>query len=1081
MAPKKKSVEETYQMLTQREHILKRPDTYIGSVCSTTQEEWVFSEETKKIIKKTVKYTPGFLKIFDEIITNATDHASRDQSVTYIKVDISKETGEISVANNGAGIPVVIHDEHNIYVPEMIFGHLLTGSNFDDTEERSGAGRNGYGATCTNIFSKKFRVETVDGKKKFVQTYTNNMENRTTPKVTDNTGKSYTKITFTPDYQKFEMSGIDDDTYSMLMRRVYECIACTGKTVNVFLNGDKLSGKGLGDYSKYFFDIAPIAHEINGKWEYLVYRSASYNQVSFVNGNNTTSGGKHVDYILNQITTSLKGMIETKMKIQEVKTSTIKDNFFIFVNAVIINPKFNSQTKDILTTPVKDFGKTITVSDGFIKKIFNSPITKEVVEMITFKERKKLDKNVSTSKKSSIIVKNLEDATHAGTNRSKNCSLILTEGLSAATFAISGLSVVGRTNYGVYSLKGKVLNIREATQSQLEKNEEILNIKKIMGLHNSKKYDTPQEIATLRYGNIIILADSDVDGVHISALVMNFIEYWWPALVKIPGFIRTIKTPVVKATKGAQSLSFFNEMEYEKWAETATGKWNKKYYKGLGTSTSTEAKEVFKDMKKNLEFFITGDVDTTNVFKLAFDKKMANDRKIWLQNVPKCHAKRDEMNQVTYSDYINKELIHFSNYDNIRSLPSIMDGLKPSQRKVLYTAFKRNLKTEIKVAQFGSAVAELTAYHHGEVSLSGTIVNMAQTYTGSNNINLLEPCGQFGTKYHLGNDAASPRYIFTHLTQEAFDIYNQEDSSILDYNMDNGVQIEPVFYVPSIPMVLVNGVIGIGTGYATNIPCYNPKDIVENMKLLLQNKKPVDLVPWYKGFKGKVVYNDEKSFTMTGVFNVVNSNTIRVTEVPIDTSIAKYKEFLETFEEVEVINNSTEDAPDFTVKFKNVDVNTFDHKKLKLETKINTTNMHMFDTSGMIKKYDDPNDVIREFLECKLKYNKKRKSCLVKKYNEELLKLSNKHRFLEEIIDNKINVYRKTKTEIDASLSKSGYDKIENSYNYLSSMPISSFNKENMDNIAKLILDTKKLHDKAVNTSVQEFLLGDIAKLKLIF
>jgi DNA topoisomerase-2 len=1069
MAPK--TVEQTYTMMSQVEHVLKRPGMYIGSTSKQTSNEWVFNKSTEKIIKKQVTFTPGFLKIFDEIITNAIDHSVRDKTVTKIYVNISQENGEISVKNDGQGIPVVVHQEFKVYVPELIFSNLLSGSNFNDDIDNTGAGTNGLGSKAVVIFSKKFKIETVnsDNKKKFVQIYTDNLKTKSSPKVTENSGKSYTKVTFTPDFEKFQMTCIDDDTLSLLTKRVYELIACTNKNISIYLNDVKLKGKGLIDYTKFFLSEKAIAHEVSGDFEYAVFQNQEFSQVSFVNGNGTSQGGKHVDCVLNQITSGVKNMIETKKKIQNIKSSSIKDNIFIFLNCIVVNPKFNSQTKDTLSSPVKN----ISVSESFIKKIYNSPISQEVIDITSFKDRKKLDKDVSSVKKSKIVVKNLDDATNAGTSKSKDCSLILTEGLSASSFAVSGLSIVGRANYGIMPIKGKLLNIREATASQLMNNEEILNIKKIMGLQNSKKYDNEQDISSLRYGNIIILADADHDGIHIAGLIINFIHYWWPELIKRPGFIRTLRTPIVKVTKGNKSLNFYDERSYLEFKDPG---WKAKYYKGLGTSTSTEAKECFKDFKNNIGIYIP-DPHVDESFKLAFDKKKADDRKVWLKDVPISQSQRDSKNQIKYSDFINKDLIQFSNYDNIRSIPNIMDGLKPSQRKVLYTAFKRNITKEIKVAQFSASVAELTAYHHGEVSLSGTIINMAQTFPGSNNINILKPCGNFGFRNHNGKDAASPRYIFTHLTESSRKIFTKEDEDILEYNTDDGQKIEPKFYLPSIPMVLVNGAIGIGTGYSTNIPCFNPKDIIENINLILQNKEPKELIPWYSGFNGTIV-KDKNSFILQGVFSRMG-NCIKITEIPLSTSISDYKDFLESFDEFTTINNSSENIPEFTLKFKNeADIKKFDYNTLKLRQKINISNMHLFDASGKIKKYEDPNDIIRDFLKTKMAYLIKRKENILKKYEDELFYLKYKKKFLRDIIENKIDIYRKTKSQINEILKNNSYPKIEDSYTYLTSLQISSFNLENLSELDKSIasITSKKL--STLEKSIKEILCDDIQNLK---
>jgi DNA topoisomerase-2 len=546
--------------------------------------------------------------------------------------------------------------------------------------------------------------------------------------------------------------------------------------------------------------------------------------------------------------------------------------------------------------------------------------------------------------------------------------------------------------------------------------------------------------------------------------------------MKRPGFIKTIRTPIVKVSKGSQVIKFYDEDLYKDFLKTKNGNWTSKYYKGLGTSSSEEAKEAFRDMKNNLGIYIHDD-KVDNSFQLAFDKKKADDRKVWLQCVPTSHASRDSNNGIKYSDFINKELIYFSTYDNVRSIPHLMDGLKPSQRKVLYTAFKRNLIKEMKVAQFGAAVAEETAYHHGEASLSSTIIGMAQNYTGTNNINLLEPSGNFGFRNHNGKDAASPRYIFTHLSKITRDIFSKDDEAVLEYNTDNGSPIEPKFYTPCLPIILVNGTLGIGTGYSTYIPCFNPSDVIENINLILLNKEPRKLIPWYKGFNGTVT-EEGTAFMMRGTFRKLDKS-IHISEIPINISISDYKEYLESFEEFTVLNNSSENNPDFTLKFRNAkDMEKFNHKSLKLEYKINTSNMHLFDVDNKIKKYDDPNDIIRDFLKNKLEFVKKRKNHLIKIYDEELHILKYKNRFLEEIIDDKLDIFRKSKKDTENILQKSGYPKIENSYSYITSIQVSSFTSENLlelDNKIKNITDKKISLD---SKSCKDLALDDLNNLK---
>lgn len=1164
-------IEDKYKKLSQREHVLQRPGMYIGSVKKQIEELWVPKDENGsfKMEKTMVEYSPGFMKIFDEVLTNATDHSFRDSTVTTIKVEYSKETGEISVWNNGSGIPIKIHKEHNIYVPELIFGHLLSGSNYDDTNTRTGAGTFGIGVKCTNIYSSKFIIETIDSdeKKKFIQEYSENMSQKSKAKITKNSGKSYTKITIVPDYQRFSMKGLEDDTILLIRKRVLDCIAFTNN-IQIYLNGEKLKGKGLVDYTKYFFESEKVISEShiekyknkNGEvieyiWEYAIVPYSQYEQVSFVNGNSTIQGGKHVDYIMYQIINKYKKMLEEKKKLKELKPNFIKDKIFLFLRSTVSNPSFNSQTKEQLTTPSKDFGCTIVVSDQFINKLYKSKITDDIVEFCKIKESVDLSKSTNGKKVNKLYIPKLEDAHFAGTTKSSKCTLILTEGDSAKTFAMWGRTVIGSDYFGVFSLKGKIINIRDASSSQLLNNEELNNIKKIIGLQHGKKYNSIEE---LRYGKVMLLMDADCvtgdtplllrdldnniftdtidrltdkytkniinnkeygntdyevwtekgwtkiklimrhkvsktfyrvlthtgvidvsedhplltndgkektpinclvddkllhsfpifdenmidipdnleylkieelrkyarkskiqyyqvykkidlinelqkvkqqptiklnnktninkdeayvmglfwadgssgiynwkynykpenrpseytynrityswaisnnnidyltkskeileklyklefkiiecntkrqnksykliinggiktkdivekytdlfyyrnsskykngnkyipkqilnaskeireqfligyyngdgyghdiskktvlkfdveskisaqslfilckslnyevsinvlenkpniisliltkgyqqwdrnkikkiiklgkidsyvydletenhhfqggvgqmivhncDGSHIKSLFINFIHYYWPELLKID-FIQSLRTPIVKIFAKNKNLEFYTEQEYNKWKNNNDIKNLKiKYYKGLGTSQKDDAKQIFSRINELMINYYYKNKQCEESILLAFSKDKdisANKRKEWLKEYDKDVYLDLKQKNISYSDLINKELIHFSNYDNIRSIPQLMDGLKPSQRKILYYMLSNNITKSIKVAQLSGYVSAETSYHHGEASLQQAIITMSQDFIGTNNINLLYPDGNHG-------------------------------------------------------------------------------------------------------------------------------------------------------------------------------------------------------------------------------------------------------------------------------------------------------------------------------------------------
>jgi DNA topoisomerase-2 len=741
-------------------------------------------------------------------------------------------------------------------------------------------------------------------------------------------------------------------------------------------------------------------------------------QVSFVNGVSTTDGGTHIDYLLNQIIYRLKEQLEKKHKDLVIRPSYIKDNILIFVNCLIENPTFSSQTKENHVTKSSKFGSKCELSEEFIKKCDKLGITANVLDIAKAKETKSLSKTDGKKQFRLTGIPKLDDANKAGGSEGWKCKLILTEGDSAKASAVAGLSVIGRDYYGVFPLRGKLLNVRDASAAQLLKNEEINNLKKILGLQQGKEYTSLKD---LRYGGIMIFTDADNDGSHIKGLIINFIHAFWPSLMKFDTFISSIITPIVKVSRGKDIKSFYNQQDFLKWKESNQNiikHWHIKYYKGLGTSTAIEAKEYFTNLSnQTINYSITSETD--NDITKAFKKGFEDERKDWIKNSTGKNLSLDfTILKQSISEFINHELINFSIADLERSIPNLMDGFKPSQRKVLFGCIKRNLYSEIKVAQLSGYISEHTSYHHGEASLQGTIINMAQDYVGSNNINLLDPIGQFGTRLQGGKDSGSPRYIFTRLKPLVKILFNEYDNLLLDYLDDDGVSIEPKYYIPIIPMILVNGSEGIGTGYSTNIPCYNPKDIIENLKLLIENKDAElkEMVPWYSGFKGTIVKESDNKYITCGVWSRSSPTSIEITELPIGKWTQTYKEFLETLIETNEIIDYKNNCDDTKVSFKIVMQKTIIDdliskneiiKKLKLTSVINTSNMHVFDADCKIKKVSCPEEIIYKFYKVRNKHFASRKKYLIDTLSEELKILDSKVKFIKYVISEKIVVFNK--------------------------------------------------------------------------
>ncbi|KAF9242373.1 DNA topoisomerase [Melanogaster broomeanus] len=1051
---KKKTASETYTKLTQLEHILKRPDSYIGSVETITQSMWTYDSETKRMVLRDVKYVPGFFKIVDEILVNAADNKINDVNMDTLKVNIDVEEGTISVYNNGRGIPIEMHSKEKIYIPELIFGHLLSSSNYDDDEKKLTGGRNGYGAKLANIYSHEFTVDTADknSSQKYKQTWTENMSKCGSAKITKNSkGEEYTRVTFRPDLKRFGMERIDEDTVSLLKKRVYD-MAGTVRDVKVYLNDERLKIKNFKQYVDMYLDSAAadaaatsggaaqvktmmIYEQISPRWEVaFAVSEGAFQQVSFANSIATTKGGTHVTLIADQVAKNLITAIEKKNKGAKVKPTQIKNHIWIFVNALIENPTFDSQTKETLTLTASKFGTKPVLSEDFMKKVLKSSIIDNVLNWAKFKADQQIKKTDGTKRNRLTGLTKLADANNAGTKNAEKCTLILTEGDSAKALAVAGLGVVGRDNFGVFPLRGKLLNVREAKHDQIMKNEEIQNIKKIMGLQHNKEY---MNISSLRYGRLMIMTDQDHDGSHIKGLLINFLDHFYPSLLKIPNFLVEFVTPIVRVSKGKQRIDFFTIPEYEQWLENTADshKWDSKYYKGLGTSNDADARYYFSNMAKHMIPFASTQEGDKQLIDLAFSKKKADERKEWLRQFKAGTYLDHNIDEIPFSDFINKELILFSMADNVRSIPSVADGLKPGQRKVIWGCFKRKLKKEIKVAQLVGYISEVAAYHHGEASLTMTIVNLAQDYVGSNNLNLLLPNGQYGTRDMGGKDHASARYIFTELAPLARSMFHPDDGPLLTYLKEDNDWIEPEYYMPVIPMVLVNGAEGIGTGWSTTIPSYNPLDIVANLRRLMAGEEMLPMLPWWRGFKGTIKKVGDHKYDVTGVVRKINDTTVEITELPIHKWTQTYKAELEAMigEKGDGVIKDYKEHHDnvnihFVITMAAKDLEKAEEQGLveffKLTSKINTSNMICFNFDGKIQKYGSPEEIIEEFYPRRLAFYQKRKArqgrsdFMANELQLQFEKLSNQARFVKMIVDKQLVVSNRKKVDLMAELRK---------------------------------------------------------------
>lgn len=1458
-----KSEAEKYDKKTPREHVLLRPDTYVGNTEPTSEDMWIYSSKDNCMVKQLITYTPAFLKIYDELLVNARDAVVNDPTCDTIKVEYSIEEGFISVWNNGdIGIPVEEHPIHKTLVPTMIFGELLTSSNYNDDEQRTTGGRNGYGSKLANIFSSRFIVEIDDAKrnKRFKQEWTNNMLNVGKPEITKLPAKTKNsvKITFYPDFNRFSINNLNNDHQSLFHRRTIDIAGTSHNKLKVFFNEQKIDINNFKSYIEMYYNPSTNSElyfdNTNDRWTVgILYKPDLGGEVvSFVNSINTYNGGSHCIHVIDNIIKSLiNDFIKKKDKDIKITPTLLKENLIFFINSIIINPTFSSQTKDTLTSKIDKFGSKYEASPTFMKKLAKCGIVEQVIELAKFKENASLKKTDGKKQVKVSGIPKLEDANKAGTKESSKCTLILTEGDSAKATAMAGLSVIGRDYWGVFPLKGKLLNVREAGAAQLLANEEIKNLKLIVGLKQGEDYTTDEKFNTLRYGHIMMLTDQDTDGSHIKGLFINMLHSLWPSLIKRENFVQSLNTPIVKAIKGKDIITFYNLTDYDKWKDSdESNNYKVKYYKGLGTSTSQEAKEYFIDIDTKLINYFWENVekevkskyndsdeennsnsfvpihDDDDAIKLAFAKERADDRKKWLMAYDKNNVLKYEQKVIPYYDFIHQELIHFSNDDLNRSIPSVVDGLKPSQRKILYGAFLRGLdKDEVKVAQLAGFVSDKAAYHHGEASLMGAIIGMAQNFVGSNNINILMPNGQFGclspdteilmwdgsikqadsikigdkligddggirnvlkitsgiddmyeivtqngqkytvnsehiitlhfknnnyikerlsrsnyylnyfdgqtiktiiikyntnlskeeaykiilekqreitTKYEIinkidikifdymklskfikkglsmisndcvinwkkqqveinpyilgtmlgdkfkhipkeyifndkqsrlellagfidsnkivkinkvqqyieiterlnsnlindlnflcktlgflssikrtntlrimgenlyeiptsllndtinsnkinyynymkfkinhigkgpfngwsldgnerfllgnfivthnsrlkgGADSASPRYIWTKLEELTSIIFNPMDTPVLNQQDDDGMPIEPEFYAPIIPMILINGAQGIGTGFSTKVPPYNPIEIIHNLQNIINGKKFKSIEPWWNGFEGIISKVDDFNYEIYGNWSQ-DDNKLIITELPVGEWTSNYKEYLEKLLEDVPIRGKPDDKktkkqpkkenPFLNYKDNNTDTKVYFElifedgyldsakdidKQFHLYKKYSITNMHLYGPEGHIKRYDSVEDIMRDYYKVRLEIYKKRKEYQLNILEYQLKLISFKVKFIIMVVEKKLEINNKKKQEIEDKLEKLKFPRIGRSkddtklsYDYLLSMPIYNLTQEKIEEL-KQQYDIKETEYNELNEkTIQDIWIGELNELEI--
>lgn len=1078
--------------LGDREHLLLRPDTLCGSTTPSEHAMHVFNPRAEvtaakptlrdqfEVVTRTLLFAPAVRNLFQEILTNALDRQFRDDTMRRIEVwvDCAEAGGPgwVRVKNDGQGVPVVFDEARGAWKPTIAFSHFRSGSNFvDDAGPRWTAGRNGYGCKATNVFSAQFRVHTADPRegKQLTQHFRDNMAVVPDPVIKPfKLKRGFTDIQFLLDWSR--LGGFTPDVATMIRTTTVYASACLTKDVTLCLNGVPLGVHHFRHFGAAFGCSDAVAYDgvksEDGKmmlWEVAAVRpgDGGVKELGFVNSLEV-SEGTHMSLALNRIVTAVEETMRSRYKRGadfSVSPAAVRKRLFLSAKLMVDSPEFSSQTKERLTTSSARFGFKWTPSAAFMRGLGETGLIEELWEEVQAKElasaRKTMASTTATGPSRRMVIADKYDAATSlrtlGAGRSQ-CSLLVTEGDSARALAVAGLAVLGRERYGIFALKGKPLNVRNASVDAISKNKEISTLLAILGLTLGKPVTS---LAQLNYKKLVIFSDQDPDGAHIGGLVLNVIHALFPSLLALdPAFVQRFPTPLVRLTDRAGAVQcFYAKASFDEWVASQAADWARrytvKYYKGLGTSTSALAREYFSAYSDSLVDIVwTGASDA--IMAQMFGQENAAARRALLTDHYDPRAYVDyRASSVTYSDFVLKEVLPYSHYSNERNIPSVLDGFKPVQRKALYTFLEGNITADVKVAQVAARVAARTMYHHGEASLVETVVGMAQDHVGISNLNLLRPEGQFGSRLDPPSVHSAARYIFTGLDPVTRALFPKADDAVLTYCEDEGVRIEPVVFLPVIPMVLVNGAFGIGTGWSTSVPMFDPLALVEVMRawirapsserdaVLRELCAPQTLMPWFDGFKGRVEYLESRGVYRTHGIYTEEAGRVHITELPVGTWTHAYVEDVEKRlcpSPVSSIDKQwTDSSVDMVLHCDPGAVPTPD--ALNMWSEVRVSNMHLYNADGKLTHYRTVADIVAEYAPRRLALYETRRLYGVDVLQKELDVLHAKHRFVSAVCSGELVLHRQSDESVEASLISLGVPRGDDgTFDYLLSMSLKS-------------------------------------------
>lgn len=886
---------------------------------------------------------------------------------------------------------------------------------------------------------------------------------------------------------------------------------------NLYFTNSNLPDVIFTEYS------SKIKKKIYNPWDPTIEFLARYTpnssvQISFVNGLYTDRGGSHVDAVYNAISAVLveeinnkivknlkKDIIKkkrkenkdkskitddeiekTKVPIAVIKSKTITNrdimkHVSVVINIQIDNPEFTGQTKEIFNSEINI--KLDSKSETIIEKKW--PL-KKILE-------KELNSKVGVDDLKLINnAKFIDKFEHPNLyKKSKDLSIYMVEGDSAAGYARKLIDCYnqGKDTNGICKLKGVPLNVLTATIKQLSENNEFLSIIKGIGLkmdipedQMDTYYLDPKNFNTLHYKELIILTDSDTDGFHIRGLVLLMFFTYWRSLIA-RGFVKVWLTPYLRVTIGNTTLPFYTSNEWDVWLANYTSAFNQgqviipidkfkfRWFKGLGSS---EQEDIDEDFELNRSIVYTYDDSTAGKMLETFDKRYADARKEWLAqdiNINNIEIYTKTVTTRNINDFIDQELILFGRDANSRTLRRVYDGLSLSQRKLLFYSFKHfniSSTTNKKYIPSGTdTVAQeaksITNYHHGVDSITGVLEGQARFYIGASNIQLYKDVGSFGTRFENGADCAAARYTKVSPSRLLPKIFRSEDLPVLDYKIEEGNSIEPRTYIPVVPVVLIIGVKATGNGWSSKIPCFNPFELIDYIKLIVigeEDKVPKNMTPWYFGYQGEIRIVDRKtrdqvsekteddddtkfSIIYFGIFSVDDKKQIHVTELPIGISGLKYRTKLQEWKDKDLISGFYDKCTADMIYFVIIGwKGAYDHKSLGLSLSTGYGNFTCLDNNDNPIAISDTKTILLEFVKVRMEFYQLRQTYDYNKIQEQIRKQEEKKLTIELVNQDKLPLSKTNKKQQIKILEQYNL-----SYDILDTIKSSSFSDEGYHDI----------------------------------